>query len=106
MRINLKKDHVFLPRIVNGSVYLQQKTSYMFCLNNFRKALKEVGVKVFMKFGEHSNKAGGLSEAANAGCLLHDLQIHGRWKSDSMPKMYCKRSLEARRTVSKVLNDL
>ena len=40
-----------------------------------------------MDYGEHSDKIGGLSAAANAGCDTYALQVHGRLKSDNIPKI-------------------
>jgi hypothetical protein len=99
-------DHYFVPRISYGLVYLLEKTCYPYCLTKFREALLSIGVENFMDFGEHSDKVGGLSAAANAGCDIYELQTHGRLASDHIPKLYHKRSLSLKQRVSQVLNRL
>ena len=105
-RIDSEIDHFFIPRISNGQVYLEEKASYHYCLDKYRRALRLCGVENWKDFGEHSDRIGGLSTAANAGCSIEDLQVQGRWKSDAMVKIYHKRSLERKARVSKVLNSL
>ncbi len=106
LRIDSEIDHFFVPKISNGQVYLEEKASYGYCLDKYRRALRLCGVDNWKEFGEHSDRIGGLSAAANAGCSIEDLQVQGRWKSDAMVKIYHKRSLERKMKVSKVLNSL
>jgi hypothetical protein len=80
--------------------------SYGYCLDKYRRALRLCGVENWKDFGEHSDRIGGLSAAANAGCSIDDLQVQGRWKTDSMVKIYHKRSLQRKKKVSLVLNSL
>ena len=99
-------DYYFLPKIQDGQVYLLEKANYQYCLNQLRGVLKEIGVVNWRDFGEHSDRHGGLSSAAEAGCSILQLQTQGRMKSDKTPKMYYKKSLTTRRQVSAILNRL
>ena len=105
-RISSDLDHYFMPKFKAGSCFLLEKTAYQFCLDNYRRALRSIGVDNWKDFGEHSDRIGGLSAAANAGCALEDLQVHGRWRSDAMPKIYHKKSLQKKKKVTQVLNAL
>ena len=74
--------------------------SYDTCRNDFKKALTAVGEKAAL-FGEHSDRIGGLSAAANNDVPWEDVESHGRWKPGSkVPKSYQKKSLEKRKKVS------
>ena len=106
MMIGSDLDHYFIPKIAHNLVYLDQPTCYPYCLNKFRTALFSIGISNFMDYGEHSDKIGGLSAAANAGCDTYALQVHGRLKSDNIPKMYHKKSISFKKRVSLALNNL
>ena len=106
-RINLyTKDYYILPRIAFDTVYLFEKACYNKCLKDMRIILKDMGVVDYMCYGEHSGKIGGISTAANAGCSAEDIQFQGRYASDRMPKIYQKRSLENKRKVTAILNEI
>ena len=87
MMIESDLDHYFIPKIAHNLVYLDQPTFYPYCLNKFRNALFSIGISNFMDYGEHSDKIGGLSAAANAGCDTYALQVHGRLKYDNIPNI-------------------
>ena len=98
-------DPYFLPKFENGVPKFETQTSYSYCVSRFKSGLSKIGVNP-KNFGEHSDRIGGLSAAANAGCSPFDLQTHGRWKSDYAPKLYHKKSLVLKSKVSSVLNKL
>ena len=98
-------DFYFLPRIVKGCPKFGDRASYAYCVRKFKEAVKAVGFDP-TKFGEHSDRAGGFSAAANAGCSPFDLQTHGRWRSLSAPMLYHKKSLDKKKVVSSVLGTL
>ena len=106
LRIDSDLDHLFVPRISYDLVYLNEQTNYAYCLSKFRKALFNIGIQDFMDYGEHSDKGGGISSAANAGVDTYALQVHGRLKSDCIPKLYHKKSISFKQRVSTVLNNL
>ena len=84
-----KPDSFFLPKIVKNVPLFSEQASYGYCVKRFKLCLSRIGVDP-TGFGEHSDRTGGLSAAANVGCTLSDLQTHGRWKSDATPKLYLK----------------
>ena len=98
-------DFYFIPKIKKGKVLLFEKATYSYCSKQFKMAIAAIGEDP-KKFGEHSDKIGGLSTAANAGVSIEQLQRHGRWKSDHMVKIYHQRSVDLRRQVSSVLNNV
>jgi hypothetical protein len=55
------------------------------------------------KFGLHSLRAGGATEAANRGVPDRLFRRHGRWASDSSKDLYVKDSLAKRLSVSQNL---
>ncbi|MCG8049358.1 MAG: tyrosine-type recombinase/integrase [Candidatus Thiodiazotropha endolucinida] len=64
--------------------------------------LKEVAGDLDLSL--HSMRAGGATEAANAGVNDRCLKRHGRWKSDRSKDGYVADSLERRLMISKNLN--
>ncbi len=103
-RINSSLDHYFLPKVFNGNVYLLEPAPYRYSLDKLNSVLKDIGVANWNDFGEHSDRSGGLSIVANAGCDYFSIQAQGRMASEKTPKMYHKRSLNLRRKVSNILN--
>ena len=74
--------------------------SYSTCRNDFKMALREIGLNDTL-YGEHSDRIGGLSAAANAGVSWTEAAAHGRWKpGSSVPKSYVKRNFKNRKAVS------
>ncbi len=102
----VKEDHLFMPQIKDGLVYLDEPAPYRYCLDQLRKTLKDLGVQNWKDFGEHSDRCGGISAAANAGVAESVIQVHARMKSDKTPKLYIKRSQQQKRNVSHLLNSL
>ena len=48
-------------------------------------------------YGEHSGRRGGTTAAAAAGADINELKLQGRWKSDSMPRLYTDNAVKLRR---------
>ena len=102
--VNSTYDHFLYPCIRKDEVLLDVPASYNYSLKKLRDTLKLLGIQDFLEYSEHSERTGGLSTAANAGVSLDLLQVQGRWKSDKVPKMYHKKSLQMKRKISNVLN--
>ena len=102
-------DGFFLPKLsIHNSLFIVHPltpTSYSFCVKQFKSKLSSFGIDAKL-FGEHSDRIGGVSTAANAGCKLLDIQLHGHWKSDNVPKMFIKRSLQNKKNVSNTLSTM
>ena len=99
------EDCYFLPKIVKDVPIFTECISYSYSSRKLKEVLTLVGEDP-SRYGEHSDRIGGLSEAANNGCSLYDLQRQGRWKSEYCPKIYHNRSLSIKRKVSDMLNEL
>ena len=102
--INSSYDYFLYPRFLKDEVLLDVPASYNYSLIKLRETLRSLGYEDFEEFSEHSDRVGGLSTAANAGVSLDLIQVQGRMKSDKVPKMYHKRSLQLRRNFSTVLS--
>ena len=48
-------------------------------------------------YGEHSGRRGGTTAAAAAGADINELKLQGRWRSDSMPRLYTENALRLRK---------
>jgi integrase len=64
--------------------------------------LEKVGVDEVSKYGFHSLRAGGATEAASMGVHERDIKAHGNWKSDAV-RVYIRPSLEDRVAASAAL---
>ena len=53
------------------------------------------------KFGLHSPRSGGATDAAEAGIEDRLFKIHGRWKGEKAKDSYLKESIDKRLSVSK-----
>jgi integrase len=111
LRLNFSPlcDGFFLPKLsVKKSLVIVHPllpTSYSFCVKQFKSKLRSLQIDDTL-FGEHSDRIGGVSAAANAGCNILDIQLHGHWNSDTVPKTYINRSLQKKSSVTKTLNNL
>jgi len=75
---------------------------YTNALEDFRSLLTQLGFNG-NKFGLHSGKRGGATEAADNGMSKDDLQRFGNWSSDSMPSRYVDLSIPKRLEMAKKL---
>jgi len=86
-----------------GTVYVPDPSSavsYRSSLQQYREMLLAIGEDPAL-YGEHGDRSGGLSTAPNSGqCSWDQMRQHGRWSSDSAPKMYFKPSLKYRKVTS------
>lgn len=96
------EDFLFRPVVfksINNYVLRQGRMSYSSCRDLFKRALVEIGEDP-SRFGMHSLRAGGASEAARVGIPDRLFKKHGRWASDSAKDGYVKESLTNQLTVS------
>ena len=98
--------HLFRPAFRSGKscalIYKDKALSYTRARECIVGRLKEVDSEIDV--GLHSMRAGGATEAANAGVSDRCWKRHGRWRSDKSKDGYVADSLECRLTVSKYLN--
>ena len=93
-----------MPSLRNGNPDPLSPLLYNTALRDLRSALRLIGVDP-QGYGEHYGHRGGTTAAAARGATITELMIQGRWRSESMPRLYtdnatkCKR-LFARRLAS------
>ena len=83
-------------------VSVNKPLSYLAIRDHFKDCFKDI-VPDISRFGTHSLRAGGASEAANAGVNDRLFQRHGRWKTVCAKNRYVDDNLESILTVSKML---
>ena len=54
-------------------------------------------------YGEHSGRRGGTTAAAAKGATLTELMLQGRWKSESMPRLYTDNAVKCKRKFARRL---
>ena len=98
--------HLFRPAFRAGKscalIHKDKALSYTGARECIAGRLKEVDSEIDV--GLDSMRAGGATEAANAGVSDRCWKPHGRWRSDKSKDDYVADSLECRLTVSKYLN--
>ena len=75
---------------------------YTTALEDMRRLLAALDLPA-NNFSEHSGRHWGATCAAEAGCSLDDIQLHGRWRSSQTPLRYKQRSLQKEAAVSSEL---
>ena len=80
----------------------QKAASYTSCLEDLRELLKNLGVEG--RYGEHSGKRGGATQAAENGMTMPQLKRFGGWRSDDVPQQYVDLTIRARIEMSKMLH--
>ena len=75
---------------------------YNTALRDLRSTLKLIGVDP-SGYGEHSGRRGGTTAAAAKGASLDELMIQGRWRSESMPRLYTDNAIKCKRKFAKRL---
>ena len=75
---------------------------YNTALRNLRSALTLIGVDP-AGYGEHSGRRGGTTAAASKGASVTELMVQGRWRTESMPRLYTDNALKCKRKFTKQL---
>ena len=76
--------------------------SYNTALRDLRSALSTIGIDP-SGYGEHSGRRGGTTAAAAKGATVNELMIQGRWRSESMPRLYTDNAVKCKRTFARRL---
>ena len=102
----LKYDSGFLLPVMfkkkpDGSSSLK----YHSALSDFKQLFKFFNMDP-SGYGEHSGRRGGTTAAAAAGADLNELKLQGRWRSDSMPRLYTDNAFKLRRDFAARLADI
>ena len=75
---------------------------YGTALRDLRSALLSVGINP-SGYGEHSGRRGGTTAAASKGASVNELMLQGRWRSESMPRLYTDNALKMKRNFARRL---
>ena len=75
---------------------------YHVALRDLRSALTSIGIDP-TGYGEHSGRRSGTTAAASKGASITELMIQGRWRTESMPRLYTDNALKSKRTFAKRL---
>ena len=70
-------------------------------MEDLRNLLETLGIEG--RYGEHSGKRGGASQAAENGMPAATLKRLGGWKSDFVPQKYVDLTVRSRIEMSKML---
>ena len=79
--------------------------TYSTALRDLRSALRSAGTDP-AGYGEHSGRRGGNTAAAAKGAPLTELMIQGRWRTESMPRLYTDNAFKCKRTFARRLATL
>ena len=74
---------------------------YNGALEDLRNLFSSLGIEG--RYGEHSGKRGGSTQAIENGMAFSDLKRLGGWRSDAMPAKYVDQSVSNRIKISKLL---
>ena len=75
---------------------------YNTALRDLRSVLSSVGIDP-SGYGEHSGRRGGTTAAASKGATVNELMIQGRWRSESMPRLYTDNAIKLKRNFARRL---
>ena len=103
-KMNIKSG-LLMPTFRGKSIVTSSPLLYNTALRDLRKCLSKVGINPD-GFGEHSGRRGGTTAAALAGAPIDELMLQGRWKSQSMPRLYSDNALKLRRDFATRLSSL
>ena len=91
-----------MPSMKNSSPDSATPLKYNTALRDLRSVLRLIGVDPH-GYGEHSGRRGGTTAAAAKGATLDELMIQGRWRSESMPRLYTDNALKCKRKFARRL---
>ena len=85
-----------LPTLSANRPVSSTQLKYHSALSDFKKLFKYFDLDL-TGYGEHSGRRGGTTAAAPAGADINELKLQGRWRSDSMPRLYTDNAIKLRR---------
>ena len=105
-RARVTKGFIFRPLQSTRGTHVLRKAdksiSYSTLRSDMLKALADLGLDK-SKFGLHSLRRGGATQAANAGVSDRLFKKHGRWASENAKDGYVEESVDALLSVSRSL---
>ena len=94
-----------MPSVNNSIPDPTSPLNYNTALRDLRSVLRLIGIDP-QGYGEHSGRRGGTTAAASKGATLDELMIQGRWRSESMPRLYTDNALKCKRKFARRLTSL
>ena len=79
--------------------------TYSTALRDLRSVLRQIGIDP-QGCREHSGRRGSTTAAADKGATLNELMIQGRWKTESMPRLYTDNAFKNKRKFARRLASL
>ena len=84
-----------MPSVKRSVPDASSPLSYSTALRDLRSVLSQIGLDPH-GYGEHSGRRGGTTAAAAKGATLNELMLQGRWKSESMPRLYTDNAVKCK----------
>ena len=94
-----------MPSLHNSLPDSLSPLKYNTALRDLRSALRLIGVNP-TGYGKHSGRRGGTTAAAAKGASIDELMTQGRWRSESMPRLYTDNALKCKRKFARRLASL
>ena len=94
-----------MPPMKSNRPDTTKSLNYNTALRDLRAALSLIGVDP-AGYGEHSGRRGGTTAAAAKGASLDEVMIQGRWRSESMPRLYTDNAIKCKRKFARRLASL
>ena len=91
-----------MPSLKNSIPDSSSPLKYNTALRDLRSVLRLIAVDP-QGYGEHSGRRGGTTAAADKGATLDELMIQGRWRSESMPRLYTDNAIKCKRKFARRL---
>ena len=91
-----------MPSLTKSAPDPLSPLKYNTALRDLRSALRLIGID-HTGYGEHSGRRGGTTAAAAQGASIDELMIQGRWRSESMPRLYTDNALKCKRNFARRL---
>ena len=91
-----------MPSVKSSVISHIHPLQYNTALRDLRTVLQMIGVNP-QGYGEHSGRRGGTTAAAAKGATLTELMMQGRWRSESMPRLYTDNAVKCKRKFARRL---
>ena len=91
-----------MPSFKNSVILSTHPLKYNTALRDLHTVLRLIGIDPD-GYGEHSGRRGGTTAAAAKGATLTELMLQGRWKSESMPRLYTDNAVKCKRKFARRL---
>ena len=89
-----------MPSVKSSVISTEHSLCYNTALRDLRTVLRLIGIDP-QGYGEHSGRRGGTTAAAAKGATLTELMMQGRWRSESMPRLYTDHAVKCKRTFAR-----